>query len=442
MRDTNWSVDLMIGRTIGNYRIDGKLGEGGMGTVYRGIDIMLDRPVAIKVLRPEFATKDSVVERFRTEAVNLAKLHHPNIATLYAMLREGDEFFMVLEFVRGETLDVTMRGRGPLPAEEAVPAFCQVLDGIDHAHELGIVHRDLKPANIMVTDRGTLKVLDFGIARLFGSSRLTRAGNIVGTLEYMPPEQVRGLETDGRSDIYSLGMVLYEMLTGRVPLEHDSEFELMKMQVEEMPSPPRKWNPGIPETIESSITRAIQKRPEDRFQTAGDFRESLLEAGFGTKALLQGASVSNLPLPRVRPAISRETAVRVRVPDIRDTASATPKGSKRGYAALGVGALLLVGIAAIVITLTKLGSTNIPEAPVVAASPTPEQAPNVNVAQNINTAIQTTPTQRPERSRTSIANSERSTSNSPVMPQSTPTPSPTPKKGSIWKKPWKIFTGK
>ena len=432
----------MIGRTIGNYRIDGKLGEGGMGTVYRGIDVMLDRPVAIKVLRPEFATKDSVVERFRTEAVNLAKLNHPNIATLYAMLGEGDELFMVLEFVRGETLDVTMRARGPLPAEEAVPAFCQVLDGIDHAHELGIVHRDLKPANIMVTDRGTLKVLDFGIARLFGSSRLTRAGNIVGTLEYMPPEQVRGLETDGRSDIYSLGMVLYEMLTGRVPLEHDSEFELMKMQVEEMPSPPRKWNPGIPETIESAITRAIQKRPEDRFQTAGGFRESLLEAGFGTKALLQGATVSNLPTPHVRPAISRETVVRASLPDIRDTASADHKGSKRGYTVLGLGALLLVGIAALVITLAKLGPANIPEAPVVTASPTPQQAQTVNLAANVNAAMQTTPTPRAERTRPPIANSERTNSNLQVVPQSTPAPSPTPKKGSIWKKPWKIFTGK
>src|SRR3954454_21544421 len=147
----------MIGRKIGNYRIDGMLGEGGMGTVYHGVDVMLDREVAIKVIRPELATKSAVVERFRTEAVNLAKLNHPNIATLYALLSEGDEFYMVLEFVRGETLDLMMRRRGPLPVDEAVPAFCQVLDGIDHAHDLGIVHRDLKPANIMLTERGTLK---------------------------------------------------------------------------------------------------------------------------------------------------------------------------------------------------------------------------------------------------------------------------------------------
>ena len=430
----------MIGRTIGNYRIDGKLGEGGMGTVYHGIDIMLDRPVAIKVLRPELATKDAVVERFRTEAVNLAKLNHPNIATLYSLLKEEDALYMVLEFVRGETLDVTMRRRGPLPVEEAVPAFCQVLDGIDHAHELGIVHRDLKPGNIMVTDRGTLKVLDFGIARLFGSSRLTRAGNIVGTLEYMPPEQVRGLETDGRSDIYSLGMVLYEMVTGRVPLEHDSEFELMKLQVEQMPSPPSKWDPAIPESVESAIMRAIQKRPEDRFQTAGDFRESLLEAGFGTKAVLQGVAGPNLPLPKTRPAISRETIVRVGTPDVAAPATDSRKGSKMAYGVLGLGALVLMGIVATLFMLANNGGpANRAEAPVVVpASPTPEQTPDLSPTPT------STPTPRPERVRANAnANKDISNENSNPrsVPESTPKPSPTPKKTSIWKKPWKIFTG-
>jgi serine/threonine protein kinase len=425
----------MIGRTIGNYKIDGKLGEGGMGTVYHGIDVMLDRVIAIKVLRPELATKDAVVERFRTEAVNLAKLSHPNIATLYSLLREGDELFMVLEFVRGETLDATMRRRGALPVEEALPAFCQVLDGIDHAHELGIVHRDLKPANIMVTDRGTLKVLDFGIARLFGSSRLTRAGNIVGTLEYMPPEQVRGLETDGRSDIYSLGMVLYEMLTGRVPLEHDSEFELMKMQVEEMPSPPRSWNQAIPEKVESAILRAIRKRPEDRFQTAGDLRESLLEAGFGTKGVLRGVSGPDLPLALTRPAISRETVVRS---NISDTTPEPRKSSKAGYAIVGAGVFVLIGLAATLFMLADNRGGGIPsEVPVVVASETPTPTQN----QNVNSAPRSTATPRPERARTA-ANSGKGdlSSNSSPVAAITPKPSPTPKKQSIWKKPWKIFT--
>lgn len=260
----------MIGQIVGNYKIEEKLGEGGMGAVYKGVDTMLDREVAIKALRPELASQTSVVERFRTEAVTLAKLNHPNIATLYSMFRQGDELYMVLEFVRGETLDSIMQKRGALPAEEAIPVFCQVLDGIDHAHELGIVHRDIKPANMMLTEKGTLKVLDFGIARLLGSARMTRAGNIIGTLEYMAPEQVKGLETDGRSDIYALGMMLYEVLTGRLPFQTENEFELMKAQTEMMPTPPREINPAIPEAVEAAILRAIQN-PDDRFQSGGDF---------------------------------------------------------------------------------------------------------------------------------------------------------------------------
>ena len=277
----------MIGQIIGNYKIEEKLGEGGMGAVYMGVDTMLDREVAIKALKPELARQTSVVERFRKEAVTLAKLNHPNIATLYTMFRQGEELYMVLEFVRGETLDNIMQRRGALPAEEAIPVFCQVLDGIDHAHDLGIVHRDIKPANMMLTEKGTLKVLDFGIARLLGSARMTRAGNIIGTLEYMAPEQVRGLETDGRSDIYALGMMLYEILTGKLPFDTDNEFELMKAQTETVPPSPRSINPAIPAEVESAIMKAIEKDPESRFQTGGEFRKVLMDAGFAGSGTLQ-----------------------------------------------------------------------------------------------------------------------------------------------------------
>jgi len=295
----------MIGQIIGNYKIEEKIGEGGMGSVYRGVDTMLDREVAIKALRPELASQDSIVERFRTEAVTLAKLNHPNIATLFSLFRQGDELYMVLEFVRGETLDSIMKRRGALPADEAIPVFCQVLDGIDHAHELGIVHRDIKPANMMLTEKGTLKVLDFGIARLLGSARMTRAGNIIGTLEYMAPEQVRGQETDGRSDIYALGMMLYEVLTGRLPFDSENEFELMKMQTEQTPVNPRELNPNIPEAVEEAIMRAIRKDPAERFQTAGDFREMLLEAGLGADAVMHGATGSFRRSSTSKPPISK-----------------------------------------------------------------------------------------------------------------------------------------
>ncbi|HEX7176751.1 MAG TPA: serine/threonine-protein kinase, partial [Pyrinomonadaceae bacterium] len=277
---------MNIGQIVGNYKIEQKLGEGGMGAVFRGIDMMLERDVAIKVLRPELASQPQVVERFRSEAVTVAKLNHPNVATLYSFFRQGEDFLMVMEFVRGVTLDHVIEQRGAIPPEQAVPLFCQVLDGIQHAHDFGIIHRDIKPANMAVTEKGTLKVLDFGIARLLGTARMTRQGSVIGTIEYMSPEQVKGLETDARSDIYSLGMLLYEMLTGRIPFDLTNEFELMRAQIEQMPIRPRQLNADIPEVVEQAIWRAIAKSPDDRFQSASDFRGELLDAGFAAGARL------------------------------------------------------------------------------------------------------------------------------------------------------------
>jgi serine/threonine-protein kinase len=269
---------------------------------------MLDREVAIKALKPELASQTSVVERFRSEAVTLAKLNHPNIASLYSLFRQGEELYMVLEFVRGETLDTILQKRGALPSEEAIPVFCQVLDGINHAHEFGIVHRDIKPANMMLTENGKLKVLDFGIARLLGSARMTRAGNIIGTLEYMAPEQVKGQETDARSDIYALGMMLYEVLTGKTPFDTENEFELMKLQTEAMPAPPRELNPDIPEEVEAAILQAIAKDPDERYQTAGEFLQDLLDAGFTTAGTMRGNTGTHKLYSNTkpsRPAISQ-----------------------------------------------------------------------------------------------------------------------------------------
>ena len=278
----------MLGKVIGNYKIVEKIGEGGMGAVYRGLDTMLEREVAIKMLRPELASQPEVLERFRSEAVTLARLNHPNIATLYSFMRDGNDFFMVMEFVRGQTIDELIRRFGAMLVERAVPLFCLALDGIDHAHRMGIIHRDIKPANVMLTDAGSIKVMDFGIARVLGSARMTRQGNIVGTIEYMSPEAVRGLEVDARSDVYSLGILLYEMLTGRVPFDSTSEFEMMKMQVEQAPQPPRTFTANIPLDVEQAIMRALAKKPEARFQTAGEFRAVLLGA--------LGKATSELPL--------------------------------------------------------------------------------------------------------------------------------------------------
>ncbi len=265
----------MIGHVIGNYKVTEKLGEGGMGTVFKGIDVMLDREVAIKMLRPELARQAQIVERFRSEAVTLARLNHPNIATLYSFQRQGEDFFMVMEYVTGETLDDLIRRKGAMPTDHAISLFSQVLEGMGRAHKLVIIHRDIKPANMMLTEDGSIKVMDFGIARVLGTARMTRQGNIVGTIEYMSPEAIQGAEVDARSDIYSLGILLYEMLTGRVPFVNDTEYSLMMAQINEAPPPPRSFAPHIPIHIEHAILRALAKRPGDRFQTVGDFRRAL-----------------------------------------------------------------------------------------------------------------------------------------------------------------------
>ena len=354
----------MIGQLVGNYKIEAKLGEGGMGAVYKGVDTMLDREVAIKALRPELASQTSVVERFRSEAVTLAKLNHPNVATLYTMFRQGDELYMVLEFVRGETLDNILQRRGALPSEEAIPVFCQVLDGINHAHELGIVHRDIKPANMMLTENGTLKVLDFGIARLLGSARMTRAGNIIGTLEYMAPEQVKGQETDARSDIYALGMMLYEVLTGKLPFDTENEFELMKLQTEEMPAPPRSINPAIPESVEEAILRAIQKDPNARYQTAGEMRDILLEAGFGAQGTMHGLTGTHQRLNThpSRPPISQPgTVSKDEVKATRLGAPTTPPPSNAGIKETRLGASAATASNAAAMKATRLGTAANPQ---------------------------------------------------------------------------------
>jgi serine/threonine protein kinase len=267
---------MTIERTIGgNYRITDKLGEGGMGEVFKGFDTMLEREVAIKSLRPELGSRPDVVERFRTEAIALARLNHSHIATVYSFLRDGEQWFLVLEFVRGETLDKIIGRRGKLPWQDAVKLIVQALDGLEHAHRLGVVHRDIKPSNMIISPAGTLKLMDFGIARLLERARLTRTGHLIGTLEYMSPEQIQGRDSDARGDIYSIGVVLYELLTGQLPFQKNSDFDLMRSQVEELPLPPRTRIPQIPQEVESVVLKALEKKPEDRFPSANAFRVAL-----------------------------------------------------------------------------------------------------------------------------------------------------------------------
>ena len=261
----------MIGRTVGNYRIVEKLGEGAMGTVYRAVDQMVDRTVAIKVLKPEIAQNAETLERFHREAVALARLNHPCIAQLYAFFQEGGEYFMVMEFVPGETLDERIGREGRLEWLCALKILAPVLEGVGHAHSLGILHRDLKPANIMLATDGRVKVMDFGIACVLNSTRLTREARLVGTLEYLAPERALGKPPDARSDIYSLGMVLYEMLTGRLPFTGDTDFDLIRAQLNQKPPRPREIGIALPPPVEGLLMTALEKDPARRFPDAGTF---------------------------------------------------------------------------------------------------------------------------------------------------------------------------
>ena len=226
----------MIGTTVGKYRIVDKLGRGGMGTVYKAVDQTLDREVAIKVLNPDLTDAD-VLKRFRGEAVTLARLNHPGIATIYELHHQDDELLMVMEFVRGETFHDLSDRLGPLAPPQAAHLCMQVLDALGHAHRGGVVHRDLKPANLMITDGGAVKVMDFGIARVLGTEHFTHGGYMMGTPAYMAPEQVLGREIDGRADLYSVGVVLYRLLSSRLPFNADTAISMVQMQISEAPTP-------------------------------------------------------------------------------------------------------------------------------------------------------------------------------------------------------------
>lgn len=341
--DGFWRL-IMIGRVIEGFQILEKLGEGGMGEVYRATDTSLGRIVALKALHSDLTKDPQLTERFLSEARTQAQLNHPNLATLYRLFQFEGSYYMVMEYIHGETFAQMVRREGPIQQERAIPLFKQALAGLAHAHHAGIIHRDIKPSNMMVNKDGIVKVMDFGIAKILGGRGLTATGVRLGTLYYMSPEQIRNQPLDIRTDIYALGITLYEMLTGRVPFDSNSDYDLMQQHIQQPPPLLRQFFPYLSPGVEAAVLQALEKDPNRRFQTVEAFSRALDEAMAATPraprstgvAPVGGVSQSEHPQPKTTPlptVASHPTVASPRVstpiPDTTVVAPRTPLPTPR-----------------------------------------------------------------------------------------------------------------
>lgn len=297
------SVKTLIGATIGGrYQIQRKIGGGGMALVYKAYDTVLTRPVALKVLRPQYACDEDFVLRFKREAFSAARLQHENIIRIFDVGEDKDIYYIVMELQDGPTLKDLIRNRAPFPAPVAMEIAFQICQAVAHAHRRSIIHRDIKPHNIIVSPSGQVKVTDFGIARAITGSTLTRKGTIVGSVHYFSPEQARGDLASVQSDIYSMGVVLYEMMTGRVPFEGDSPFSIAMKHISEEPIRPRALNPDVPREVESVILKAMQKNEAARYRTAQEMLQDI--AAFLEKAHERAKARDKASVPALRDRFS------------------------------------------------------------------------------------------------------------------------------------------
>lgn len=259
----------------GRYEVLEQIGTGGMAVVYKAKDVLLNRIVTIKVLREQFGSDEEFLRRFRREAQSAASLSHSNIVSIYDVGKDGDIEYIVMEYIEGRNLKEIIRNYAPLSPEQAILIAKQIGEAIHHAHEHHIIHRDIKPQNILVTAEGKVKVTDFGIARAVSSATVTHTGNIVGSVHYLSPEQAKGVQTNEQSDIYSLGIILYELVTGKVPYDGETPIAIALKHLQEEAVPPSKLNPRIGQELENVIMRAVAKSPDTRYPTAREMLKDL-----------------------------------------------------------------------------------------------------------------------------------------------------------------------
>lgn len=357
-------------KTLNNrYELEQKIGEGGMARVYRGRDLRLNRRVAIKVLHAQYAGDASFLNRFQHEAQAAANLRHPNIVDVYDVGQDGDIHYIVMEFVEGEDLKNIIMMRGPLPVDEAVDIAEQVTNGLQAAHAIGLIHRDIKPQNIIVEPSGLVKITDFGIAKSRLSTAATETGVIFGTADYISPEQARGLPATPASDIYSLGITLYEMLTGRLPFTGENSIAVAMQHVSAEPPPPRMYNPRIPPQLEALVLRTLSKDPAQRPASARELGALLHNyASINEQQTVVRPVVpypEPRPQPRPQPRVQQQPRPIRTTPQTSTTSRTTlprpavttppPERSGGGFGGFLLGLLLIAGVLGLAYVLISTG---------------------------------------------------------------------------------------
>jgi serine/threonine-protein kinase len=408
---------------LDRYEVGRLLGVGGMAEVFEGRDRLLARRVAIKVLQAQFARDPSFLIRFKREAQAAASLSHPNIVAVYDTGSEDGTHFIVMEYVDGRTLKEVIRAEGRLYPERAAEICQDVCSALVAAHARGLIHRDIKPGNVMLTPDGKVKVMDFGIARATTSETITQTAAVIGTAQYISPEQAQGQTVDYRSDLYSLGCCLYEMLTGTVPFTGATPVAIAYRHVREDPTPPRQLNPDIPAPLEAICLKAMAKLPDNRYQTAAEFQDDLERFRTGQPVLatpLLDSAATTQAIPRGDGGADQTAMLGGAVPADQTSGYAEPYEEERrtsvGWIVVSLLALVAVGLAAFFVTRALTGRdtgttlTTLPPTTVAqTTTPTTEQQTTATTQEQTTTSRETTTTEETTTTRETTTTTEETT---------------------------------